>query len=202
MVENEQLSKIFIALDVPKNTYSKLDYVRKKLASKINVDSSIPLHITLRSSFYTEKNKVDFMITELKNYISNFPDFDVTTKKFEFFEENYLVAKVYKSSAIYNLHEDVINITKSFQDKINHQGYENLDAKQEDYQNEYGSPYVFEYYQPHITLLYSIKENVELLDFAMKHEQQKFKFKAESISIVEKKPEGKYDVLERILLKN
>lgn len=159
-----------------------------------------PLHVSIRTSFYT--NRLEEYRKGLKAFAKNHKPFSLKTTGHVVFSKRCLVLKVNKPKPLCKLEKDLIQFSQGYVSGSINKNREKppVSGKKERYLKKYGDPFIFEFYNPHITLVYNIsKGQKDILSFLNK-KKPKFSFKVTHLNVVEKT--DKYRILYHIPLGN
>jgi 2'-5' RNA ligase len=173
------MKEIYVVILPDKKTTQELNKIRNDLLKKHNLKiTNHPLHLTLRSTF-TVKD-YDLFLKELTRYSKRISSFRVVSNNYEIFNKKTLVLKFEKSKTITSIEKDILKLCKK------HMVFEKPFKKYEDslsqsYYNKYRYIYVLERYNPHITLFYNIKKDIDISNI-----NSNFSFVCDSFAIVEK----------------
>ncbi|MCF7865990.1 DUF1045 domain-containing protein [Candidatus Woesearchaeota archaeon] len=125
---------------------------------KLNLTSNNLYHTTLRTSFYT--NKLQRIINLLEITRKKKP-INLKIKEIKQYNQKTIAIELEKNKEIQKLHENTIHLTQPLITKPYTQKEKNLTKNQEHYQEIYGSPFILEYYNPHITITKQDKPKIE-----------------------------------------
>ena len=140
------LMKYLVHLIPPIDVSRRIVDLRAELDLK---DTTYTPHITLytiRAQESDEQKMVD-VLSRVR-----FAPFDVALDSFDRFDEDALVALVRKGERILGLHDQVITGLKSFVDWADTKEYSGSEEFRRDIAKIYGSGYVAQGYNPHITI--------------------------------------------------
>ena len=173
------MKNIYIVILPDLNTKNYLESLRSKLVTKYDlILPKHPLHITLRSTFKVKN--YNFLIKDLEVYLKGKQSFYLTTKKISFFAGNTVVAEIRNKKIVKDLAKDIVKIAQKY--KVNEEIKQKKprSLKKSKYLEVYGDQFIFEYYKPHITLLYNKNKEKFNIDLTRK------KILCDSVAVVEK----------------
>jgi hypothetical protein len=141
---------------IPNNSaFLEIKELMKKYSNELNSSKALifPPHLTLIGRFKTDK------ITELKSvllaYSKKIKSFKVTLKGcYNFDSPKILFLKPEKLDDLRKMHYELLDLIKEFKDPWIRDAFtkDNYSDQQKKYVELYGSPYVKEFYNPHLTL--------------------------------------------------
>ncbi|MBD3259326.1 hypothetical protein GF371_01710 [Candidatus Woesearchaeota archaeon] len=182
-----KMKKYFIGILPDIKTRKKLTELKNKTIKLTEAKKNkTPLHITLKENFKTDK--IDDLITELKEKISNFKPFKIKIRGFDIFDNEIIALKVKNNKTVQNLHEISMKISNKYRkEKEKYFGSKIFKYKQKEYIKKYNSPYCFEFYNPHLTLCFHAdpEKNDQVINFLRKNNLN-FEFEVSKISIIDK----------------
>lgn len=154
MINKNKDMKIVVVCYVPKD----LDYYRG-LMEKYSKDLDsikalkLPPHLTIVSRFKTEK--YDELIEAITNEISNHIKFNILTDSICFFESPSIIKIDFKTNKnLKILHDSLLDLTSKYSTSWTRKRLigQNMSKEQKDLICRYGSPFVKQFYTPHMTL--------------------------------------------------
>lgn len=137
--------KYLVHLSPPKDISEKVLALKNELGL---VESNAP-HVTLCAFRSKEENEAD-IVRALELIV--FEPFSVKLDGFDRFDEDSLVVRLEKERGIVGLHYCVIEKVKPFIDWSETKMYAGSDDSRRSVANVYGSAYVAQFYNPHVTI--------------------------------------------------
>ena len=174
--------RLYLAVLPPEDITREINQIRKALGET----TRNPPHVTLRSSFTT--NTYEELVEDLKTIRT--PPLTLTFEEYTLFDDEFLVLLARKAPELMGLEAQVVTIAERhrIRETVEREG---LDPMQQRYLETYGTPFVFEYYNPHLTLTSTKPEQHDVGRILP------FSFRADAISIIEKRD---YTIKDRIPL--
>jgi|SRR3989344_4227325 len=146
------MEECFIAIIPPEPILAKLNKIMKEMSSSLSSYKALtfPPHITLVHRFRTGNYKE--FIKQLKLYCQEKEYVKVELLEFGYFDPPPIIFIHTKSSK--NLHLELLELTKDFRTHWIRESFlkGKFTKKQQEYILKYGSPYVKEYYNSHLTM--------------------------------------------------
>ncbi|MBS3147568.1 2'-5' RNA ligase family protein [Candidatus Woesearchaeota archaeon] len=137
--------KYLVHLIPPIDVSSRIVDLRAELGL---IESNAP-HVTLYALRAKEENE-DVIVRVLESI--RFEAFTARLKAFDKFDEDSLVVRLNKEQGLVDLHYLAIENLKYFIDWSVMKKYEGADEKRQDVARVYGSGYVAQFYNPHMTI--------------------------------------------------
>lgn len=137
-----------------------------------------PPHITLRSSFNTDS--YESLVEDLRS-ISSEP-VTITLDGYMTFADTFLVLTAQKNPELMELERQVMIISQKHRLPEEKHIHQPLEDKHLEYLRTYGDPFVLDLYTPHLTLAYSLPQQLDV-ETAL---SVPITFIAEDIALVEK----------------
>jgi 2'-5' RNA ligase len=191
---------------IPSNkSYNDLNNLMKKYSLTLNSTDSLtlPPHLTIISRFKT--NKYESLLKNLKKECSKFNNFYLIFNKIGFFKEQKIIYIEPKNKEeLVNLHNILIELISDFRENWIRSSLLNTDMneRQKELIKKYGSPFVKEYYNPHITLAGpDVNENRFKEIISSNMEETNISFLVDSLSIL-KKVNDKWVIYDKINFNN
>ena len=146
------MEECFIAIVPSEPILTKLGKIMKEMSESLSSHKALtfPPHITLVHRFRTE-NYEEF-IQQLKLYCQKKEHFKVELLEFGYFDAPPIIFIDTKSSK--NLHQELLELVKDFRTPWVRESFlkGKFSKKQQEYLLKYGSPYVKEFYNSHLTI--------------------------------------------------
>lgn len=149
------MEQIVICIIPELSAFTEIEGLMKKYSNELNSSKALifPPHLTLIGRFKTNK------ITELKSVLSEYSkkikSFKITLKGcYNFESPKILFLKPDKLDDLRKMHNELLDLIKDFKDPWVRDAFtkDNYFDQQKKYVELYGSPYVKEFYNPHLTL--------------------------------------------------
>ena len=196
------MEECFIAIVPPEPVLTKLSTVMKNISTRLSSNKALifPPHITLVHRFRTEKYVP--LIRKLKSYCQAKKPFKVRLLKCGHFETPPIIfVESYISKVV---HLELLELVKYFRTPWVRESFlkGKFNRRQQKYILDYGSPYVKEFYNSHITIAgpdVDIKEFKFLLREGLPKISESFLIKE---IVVLKNESGNWNISDRIKLEN
>lgn len=125
--------------------------LRKALEGAFDKIPGSPPHITLKETFIT--TRIDQCAADLHEKYSFLNLLELSIKEHKIFENNYLVLKVKKNDILNQLHVVTVKTAQKFVEEVKPYVPSNdLTPNQQAYSEVFNNPFIFEHYNPHISI--------------------------------------------------
>ncbi len=146
------MDECFIAIVPPEPTLTKLSKIMKDMSVSLSSNKAFifPPHITLVHRFRTED--YEKLIQQLRLYCRKKECFKVELLKFGYFDVPPIIFIDTKSSK--NIHNELLELVKDLRTPWVRESFlkGKFTKKQQSYILKYGSPYIKEFYNSHLTI--------------------------------------------------
>ncbi|HOD89613.1 MAG TPA: 2'-5' RNA ligase family protein [archaeon] len=169
--------------------------ILKELQEEIKKETQLkqndfPLHISLKSPFFIENPKdLDQLIKDLQESLKEYKPFESKLNNFDIFSNRVLVLKTEKNKDLEKLERKVVKIVKKYDLRKNKylQNLNKLNEKQKKYLEKYGDYKIFEYFVPHLTLIFNIQNKKQKIMGILQNTEINMKIIVNKIIIVDRK---------------
>lgn len=183
------MEQLVICITPEKEIFDEISNLMKEVSNKLDSKKALifPPHITLIGRFKTEK------YLNLKNKIKKINEglspFEIELTGLEYFEKPEIVfLKPKDLSKLKILHNKLLEIVNDFREPWIRDAFlnGNFNDKQKKYIEIYGSPFVKEFYNSHLTLSGPDVNSEKFQELIKKSKKYSFKFKVNKINILKR----------------
>lgn len=147
----------YVIMDTQKSECISLSKKRlnEKYSSKIILDTENTLpHITLYKAKFEEEN-INSVLEVVQQIVSNYKSILIPFLRFEKIFDWGVYVQYEKTKELFALHQDLIEQINSLRNEwiwaSRWRDQDFLTPKHEEYQDKYGSYFILDYFQPHVT---------------------------------------------------
>lgn len=193
------MKRIYCGIVPPIKIHNKISRLRAELLrlTKLN-QKYFPLHISLRTTFWI--GRYEAFTRDLEEFAKQYEPFILKINGHKIFNNKVLVLNVDKTKILEKLEKEVVCLAQKYKKCPRCFSFTRLSGQKLKYFKKYGDPFIFEYYKPHMTLLYDIKNQREKLEQVLKKSNLRFNFLVNKLTIIEKT--NKHKIIKHILLGN
>jgi len=156
-LNNNTCTWIGIGIDLPKQSgvYRDVVMFNKLLVKNYGIKKDFYPHLNIYDLSVPKEN-LKAIIEKLKAFVSTQKSFKIKTKKINFFPFGIVFLEVQKSKQLELLHKNIVKGIVALKGECIDKDYLSLNRKYTKRQKEllmrYGNPFVFDQFQPHITI--------------------------------------------------
>jgi len=181
------MEQVVICIIPSTPAFSKIKGLMEKYSNELNSSKALifPPHLTLIGRFKTDKFAE--LKTVLSEYSKKMKSFKVTLKGcYNFDSPKILFLKPDKLDELRKLHNELLDLIEDFKDPWVRDAFtkENYSDQQKKYVEQYGSPYVKEFYNPHLTLAGPDVNEEKFLDIINSNNRYSITFDVKKIDIL------------------
>jgi len=181
------MEQVVICIIPEPSAFSEIKELMKKYSKELNSSKALifPPHLTLIGRFKTDR------LPELKSVLSKYSkkikSFKVTLKGcYNFDSPKILFLKPDRLDDLRKIHNGLLDLIKDFKDPWVRDAFtkENYSDQQKKYVELYGSPYVKEFYNPHLTLAGPDVNKEKFLEISNSENKHSITFEVKKINLL------------------